>query len=1695
MVALGVLSPGVALAQVDETEDRDLGPIVGATTPPIDGLEGGSIGYEVGLSASTGLLEGRDATLAGVAYEIAGLDELRRTRGLEVEVSLIARASDVPDPAHPERLAPFVLVERAPVTTGEGGTFTVSIPVPTRRLVQPILVVRVGRPGRPHRRWSFPVSIVADVSATLLTDRLLYEAGETLHAWMRVLDGESGGPLAGRALRVTVTDGAGRVWSEMPVTTRASGAVSVDVPLAGSLGSGAVRIIVDDVEGAPERSPRTLASAEVQVGVRHLERMRVALGLDRSLLSPGDQLTGMVQVVAADSTPIAGADVIIEDDGNTTAALVTDVLGQVRFSIPTASYLSGDVATHSVSVRVSHPAHGTASDGESYTLARTPYFVTVLPEMGALPIELTSDLYVQVANARGEPAPAGLSVEVTGASIVGSGRVVTEAFGVARVRARVPRNAAASASGGECGGAEAATAITVAVQRDGGGAPREVSLCVPVARDVAVTPHLSQVLVAPGGTLDVTLERAGARTPVLVELTDGRRPRAYRFVGPSESTTRFTVPDRAHGVWQVSVQPLTDDDLRGAIDAFGATWAQRGGTASFVVRPPDPFEVTLTTDAPAYMVRGTVIASIATDLPPAGAAWATLLVRDEAWHAGEVDYALYSWTGTMRELIARPTAATDLALRHALAASAAYDEPVVGELPVEIAAWAADGIWAHSPAAPRSVLLDPLSDRERLRRQTFPELAVALEQALAERASLDPEMASDLVERRGGRPRFRVDALEAIGSGEPTDLGGRPLTPADVERAQIGFSFDVAASRVARRQLVTLMAVLAQVGGTADPTMARRYAVEPPERWLALAAHDGLVAASLLLDPWGRPFVFRDAGARLPAIVVSERAARWELLSAGPDGTYGNADDIRDPFARVVPAGSIYAERCGENALIAELSRIAPGPTALQRMAEAYDELGLAAEDERVPSAVYAYASEAYEESNEADFHFGGGGSGMGTIGLGDIGTIGHGSGSGYGSGYGGMGTRSSSRPSIRMGSATLVAASALARVVREEFPATLRFIAEIELDAQGRASTEIELADAVSTYRLETIVWSQSGWTSSALTRITVDQPVQIDAPIPERARVGDRIAVPVRIVNRSDVAVRVRPTADVEGDVALSLSALDEVEVPPHDGVALTLMLRASEVGRGAVRVEALAPDGTRLDAVRRPIDVRADARPWTREVDALLEDGGTLTLDVPSDALDGSGEVRMWLASQLFGTIDGTSDVDAAVAAWLATTLGRPVPEPAIAALVLRLPAPDAETPEPIHLAAGPLATMVGGLWTSEAMSDEACGILLRHLAELLDAGNVGEPVGALLGLTPAIAHRDARPALAEVLGEVVDGLRDAAAAAGAAATESPETWAHVAAALALAGDSEDHARIDEMLRRLDRHLIRVSGDAPMAWLEPDVDDGRSLEPRGLPTALYVLALIGRGRPADAMPAIRALVSMRDAAGSWPTSQRALCIAAMALIAPAGAAMAGEVRVTLDGTPLPANEDGWSFAMTPATAGSPWAVPGIHTLAASMPPRAMVLASIRSEHAVPWDRTETRTLPVALSWHGETGARDTRSALYLEVRNRSPRVLMQPTIDLQLPTGAELDVEARALLGRAGRVETTPDGVRITLRPIRVGGVVRIALRARWSLAGSLRGLGVVLRDGRAEPDRVAVLPSTDVEIPETGDEPSYPDDLGF
>ena len=176
----------------------------------------------------------------------------------------------------------------------------------------------------------------------------------------------------------------------------------------------------------------------------------------------------------------------------------------------------------------------------------------------------------------------------------------------------------------------------------------------------------------------------------------------------------------------------------------------------------------------------------------------------------------------------------------------------------------------------------------------------------------------------------------AIDDEGSASLDGEPLDIDALVALEPTFTFDNVARRITRQRLFRVIRAIRQITHerNLDVPWARRG---DPRTWIAsLVGVDLGDGTSLdtddLFDAWGRAFVFRPTQRRsfLPAI------EGWEVASLGPDGRDGNADDLYDPLARVVPTGSLYADAVGEDALVARLAGVSLGRAWVAQIEEEF---------------------------------------------------------------------------------------------------------------------------------------------------------------------------------------------------------------------------------------------------------------------------------------------------------------------------------------------------------------------------------------------------------------------------------------------------------------------------------------------------------------------------------------------------------------------------------------------------------------------------------------------------------------------------------------------------------------------------------------------------------------------------------------
>ncbi len=1614
--------------------------------------------------------------MSGVAYEVVGYADLKPLVGGEV----VARLRD-----YDQRHQRWETIEEVTTRSNGRGEVGFGLPVPERRYVRPQVQILVRR-GQAHREFEWPLQLRSPLLVDVLLDRRRYEPGETVHLWTRVVRASDGAPAAGRSLRVRVTDPGGRPLAERSVTVGDSGAVSVAVELPDSATDGryAASVHIEDSVAT------ATAQEHFDVARRTVERLLVEPTLDQQVVPPSGWLTGRVSVTTPSGNPVSGGEVQLQigDDRSRRQVLRTDAEGIATIRMQAPAYLSGDIQQQSLQIRVSHPAHGVLHTAAPFLLSRVQWRVEVTAENGGVVPEVLADVLVAVADPRGEPAPAGTKVRVGGAPVVGrSVEVAVDSHGLAVVPLRVRDGQAGPirAAGSGCVG-RPGVFLDVEVVGERSAVAR---VCVPVATKARVRPRVLQRVVEPGGLIDVAIARHPQvrGRPVLVEVLAADRAVVATFAAGDR--VELELPADVAGVLQVRARPVLRHDERRPLDDFGGSSLGVGALDAVLVRPADAFTLTLRSDRDRYRVRETAQLALQTSTA-SPRAWAALVARDLSAHGGEGPWSLTWMRNALTEAALRPDAeGANRLLRASLIAGLTQDVEPHREPPLVQPYWGQ----RRSSGGQQGTLRDPVAARDYLRRRQIGQLMVALERVV-DGLGDDPARRAGVVVRRGHRLDFDPNVIanlvrqERLSEHVTKTLGGEAATLAMVRSVDPSFSFDTVARRVARARLVRLMVALAAFTDPDDPTAARASQGQPRERWLSRLVQLGVLRSAALIDPWGRPFEFRPT--TRPGVIICDRAPTWEVVSAGPDGRFGSHDDVRDPFERVVPQGTPYAVASGEDTLMTALSALAPGPRALSGMARAYASLSLQAQEEQRQQATTGTVSEDAPMRAMVARPVGGTGAALGGAANGRRRRPQRAMPMEDGFGVAAEPERDDEPARNQRAEVPASTFARLGTIVRERFPATLHFVGEVPLD--GTITTvPMPLADALTTYRVEAIAWTATGWVTSARTELRVDQDATIDAPVPPFGTVGDRLRIPVRVANRTERPIEATIAIEAEG-LTLDLPEPRTVTVPPRDALEEIVELPLAEAGAGALVLRVLrTTDGQAFDAVRRPLTIWPDARLVRTQRELLVEPGAhgvaSMTVSVPSDASPrGPGELRVVPATVLFGEVRDQTHL---LAGWTLALLDQEVPEPVLQNARQVLRAGDPVLEHDVHAPPESLARAIAATWRDAGVQDVVLRRGLRGVSRLLgdpvadlDPGRTLQLAEVLLDLAPA-QRAHGRPALRGALDELVRELRRRVGSGAVATTDVPIVWVQSAAALALTGD-ETRAR--ELMRRAKRHVVRLGGEA---FLEPAAQAGVTVA-RIEPTALMALAWAGLGAREEALPFLRHLIALHRGVTGWPFQARARATAAAGLTAGQGAR--GELRAWIDGAPIElVSPDGNARSPVRVAIADTLGRPGTHHVRVAGASMALVFVDVRYGRS--WTTAPRRTARFEMSIEGRVGPRDARSGLALELRNRSPRLVTEPTVEIDLPAGTELDEPTRQVLRTVTVAEPTVEGrtLQLRLRPLAPGGYARVPLPLRWSLGGALRGLGVSAYDGATpatvEVRPVSVLPSRTITIHDRGEEP--------
>lgn len=473
----------------------------------------------------------------------------------------------------------------------------------------------------------------------------------------------------------------------------------------------------------------------------------------------------------------------------------------------------------------------------------------------------------------------------------------------------------------------------------------------------------------------------------------------------------------------------------------------------------------------------------------------------------------------------------------------------------------------HAGGAGVKPLNDPGAHASKELEKAFSEVLRSLEGAVFE-AAKTPQSLLDARRKENGRWIFNPELFTLVTASfndPPTTPGGEHLSLSDLVAVDPQVTFDTVARRVTRLKLFRVLTAVREfrIQKNADPD---EPVFKDPNALVRRLVQKNALAQEMLLDPWGGTLQFVKGTTPAPPFLGTVRG--WELRAPGPDGIVGTADDVKDPFERVVRSGSPYARAVKEDDIVdAKWDMIVSDDTVKAWDALFQEWTGTAIGD--------SFGAGGMGLSGIGE---GGGGHGEG-IGLGSIGTLGHG---------GGRGSRG-----IASGDAF--------------------WSAPVRTGADGKVRITIPLGSAETTWRVAVVGVPDGLAPASTTLDVASELPLSVRVDAGARWVEGDSVVTKAFVRNRTAKPVRAVIDAAAQDAIVLDEKTTSRtVDVPAGGARSIDVRVRATRPGIATLVMTARA-DGLPTDVAKHSWDVGAagESRLFTR-----------------STWVDGSTELRIQL-----------------------------------------------------------------------------------------------------------------------------------------------------------------------------------------------------------------------------------------------------------------------------------------------------------------------------------------------------------------------------------------------------------------------------------------------------------------------------------
>jgi hypothetical protein len=197
---------------------------------------------------------------------------------------------------------------------------------------------------------------------------------------------------------------------------------------------------------------------------------------------------------------------------------------------------------------------------------------------------------------------------------------------------------------------------------------------------------------------------------------------------------------------------------------------------------------------------------------------------------------------------------------------------------------------------------------------------------------------------------------------------------------------------------------------------------------------------------------------------------------------------------------------------------------------------------------------------------------------------------------------------------------------VRSDFTETVYWQPVLVLPETGKATVEFQLSDDIARYQVLVAGHTTDGRIGAVTTTIEARKPFSLDPKLPGEISHTDKIDVPVRATNDSDVRRNVAFSTTLAG-FKTDGKLQEIIDLAPNGKGRKMLRLSADKLqGDATVLIEGASIPAADKDVIARTIRIVPDGFPGVGSFSDVIEGRARGTITLPKDVVPGTLKVRL-------------------------------------------------------------------------------------------------------------------------------------------------------------------------------------------------------------------------------------------------------------------------------------------------------------------------------------------------------------------------------------------------------------------------------------------------------------------------------------